>query len=355
MDISSRKIWQQASGDTDRDYAEICLKWDVILNGPGHAGPWPECEDKLVEEKWSSKKRTDLRRFCEEMNDGDIVVLRQGTSKVLGVGEIVGNYKWLALFGDIDGWAIQHTRRVRWLWNGLENPQTFDTYTLKQGDTTQLLDSPEVRDWINGLEINHKSKSRNLIELPNDDESQVSIEEISEYLFDKGVASASIELLVSEIDELIRIAKWYQKFGDPSETETVVYLAVPLLRALGWTPQKMAIEWNRVDIALFNNLPREDKNLTIVVEAKKKGNSCLSAASQAQEYAQKRPDCKRLVVTDGLRYGVYIRNKSNSEFSLHSYMNLTNLKDNYPVYDCRGTKEALLAMTPEWTNQNMKG
>ena len=79
------------------------------------------------------------------------------------------------------------------------------------------------------------------------------------------------------IDELVRIAKWYQKDNqkdnNPSEFETVAYLAVPLLRALGWTPQKMAIEWNNVDIALFNQLPREDKNLNVVVEAKKKGNS----------------------------------------------------------------------------------
>ena len=33
MDILDRTIWQQASGDTNRDYAEWCLKW-MILNGP---------------------------------------------------------------------------------------------------------------------------------------------------------------------------------------------------------------------------------------------------------------------------------------------------------------------------------
>ena len=42
MDIVGKAIWQQAAGDTGRDYAEICLRWDVILNGramriPGHS------------------------------------------------------------------------------------------------------------------------------------------------------------------------------------------------------------------------------------------------------------------------------------------------------------------------------
>jgi hypothetical protein len=127
----------------------------------------------------------------------------------------------------------------------------------------------------------------------------------------------------------------------------VAYLVAPLLRALGWTPQKMAIEWNRVDLALFDQLPREDKNLSVVVEAKKKDSSCLTALSQAQQYASTRLSCRRLIVTDGLRFGVY--RKTAEEFILHAYMNLTNLKQSYPVFDCGGVKDALLAMTPEWS------
>src|SRR5260370_42567094 len=63
--------------------------------------------------------------------------------------------------------------------------------------------------------------------------------------------------------------------GMPSEHETVAYLVVPLLRALGWTPQRMAVEWNHVDVALFEQLPRSDKSLRVVAEAKKMDNSCL--------------------------------------------------------------------------------
>lgn len=350
MDINNKVIWQQASGDTDRNYANICLKWDVILNGPGYAGPYPKCEDVLKKDKWSSRKITDLKRFSEIMKDGDIVILRLGTTDVLGVGIIVGEYEWLEEFSDIDGWDLQHVRRVKWLWDGIKNPKKFPTYTLKLGDTTQNLDSQPVTNWLKQLSIPQNNINRDLIMLPKASNNDIDFEEISEYLFDQGVSSNSIEALIREIDELIRIAKWYKKSSNPSEFETVAYLVVPLLRALGWTPQKMAIEWHNVDIALFSQLPRDDNNLNVVVEAKKKGNSCLAAKSQAQSYAHGKHNCNRLIVTDGLRYGVYLKN--GAEFHLYAYFNLTALKNEYPVYKCHGVKEALRTMTPEWRKNN---
>ena len=56
--------------------------------------------------------------------------------------------------------------------------------------------------------------------------------EIAEFLFGQGVSSNSIELLDREFDELKRIAKWYSINETPSESETIVYLVVPILRAL---------------------------------------------------------------------------------------------------------------------------
>lgn len=344
--MSSRTIWQQAAGDTDRNYVDLCLRFGVILNGPGNLGPWPGCRFSLPDTGVSARKVTDLRRFAEEMREGDLVVLRVGTSKVFGVGEIVGLYMWSDEFGDVDGWDLQHVRRTRWLWDGRNMPQTFQTYALKQGDTTQKLGNGVVAEWIEKLPLMPIASEGSLPNLPMET-GDITVEQISEFLFDRGVASSSITHLLEEIGELIRIAKWYQRSSMPSEHETVAYLAVPLLRALGWTPQRMAVEWNHVDIALFDKLPRADATLRVVVEAKKMDNSCLTAMSQAQSYAQARPTCHRLIVTDGLRYGVYIRT-GVEPFQLYAYLNLTRLREAYPVYECRGAKEALLAMTPEW-------
>jgi hypothetical protein len=348
MDIANTTIWQQAAGDTDLDYSELCLKWDVILNGPGSAGSWAENKLTYQDSKLSSRKITDLKRFAEKMSDGDFVVLRVGTATVLGVGQIVGPYQWCDEFGDIDGWDLQHIRRVRWLWKGGSSPKKFDAYTLKLGDTTQKLNQGPVVNWLSELTIPEKAYSNPLVELPcSKKNNEISVSEISEFLFDHGVASASITNLVNEIGELTRIAKWYQRSNKPSEHETVAYLVVPLLRALGWTPQRMAVEWNHVDIALFDQLPRNDKSLRIVVEAKKMDNSCLTAKSQAMSYASSRPNCRRLIVTDGLRYGVYIRGAQET-FHHYAYLNLTRLRHHYSVYDCKGAEDALLAMAPEW-------
>ncbi len=347
--MNARNYWQQAAGDNDRNYAAICLKWDVILNGPGYAGMWPDCAQKLREENWSSRKVTDLRRFAKDIKDGDVVVLRLGTSQVLGVGIVIGGYEWLDIFGDVDGWDLQHVRRVKWLWNGLDKPKEFPTYSLKLGDTTQSLESKEVLDWLESLNLDLDT-IYDLEKLPQGENDDIDFDAVSEFLFNQGVSSTSIENLSKEIGELVRIAKWYQKDSNPSESETVAYLAVPLLRALGWTPQKMAIEWNNVDIALFNQLPREEKNLNVVVEAKKKGNSCLTALSQAQSYAKGKENCLRLIVTDGLRYGVYLKN--GGDFELYAYFNITRLKTAYPIYGkCLGVREALRAMTPEWVSE----
>ena len=353
MDILGKTIWQQAAGDTNRDYVELCLKWDVILNGPGDYGRWSiQCQESLRKDGYSERKITDLRRFCEQMKDGDLVVLRRGTSVVVGVGEIVGCYEHCEEFDDVDGWAISHVRRVRWLWKNTKEPKEVDTYTLKLGDTTQRLNAPDVNSWLESLEVPDAAHDHSPVDLPYIGNNEVSVDDISEYLFSKGVASASISHLLDEIGEFVRIADWYNREERPSEHETVTYLVVPLLRALGWTPQRMAIEWNRIDVALFSSLPRKEDFLSVVVEAKKMGSSCLSAFSQAKDYALESKQCRRLIVTDGLRYGVLTRDEGKScqkeNFFLHAYMNLMRLRCEYPLYECKGAKDALFVMAPEW-------
>jgi hypothetical protein len=348
MGTNNSTYWQQGGGDGDRVYCDICFKYGVILNGPGSTGKLTdEVEKKMLSDGISSRKISDLRRFCFDMKDGDIVVLRVGTKEIHGVGVIIGTYEWNNIFSDVDGWDMQHCRRVQWLWKaeGNTKSKTFPVYTLKQGDTTQKLDSQDVKTWINSLGLDFNKKSTLPI-LPNDSDKVAKIEDIADYLYEKGVAGNSIKTLVDVIDDLHMIAKWYKRTPAPSEFETEAYLIIPLLRALGWTPQKMAVEWNRVDIALFDKLPREDANLIAVVEAKRKDNSCLTAFSQAEEYSKNKVRCNRLIVTDGLRYGIFT--KDGDQYKRHAYMNLTEFKEKYEIYECAGIKEALWAMTPDW-------
>lgn len=167
MEVSGKRIWQVAASDRERNCADMCLRWDVILNGPGSEGPWPKCAEAL-RTKWglSSRKLADLRRFCEEMKDGDLVVLRVGTTDVYGVGVVVGDYLWHEEFGDVAGWSLEHVRRVRWLWKCEGESKRFKPYTLRPGATVQLMDSQSVIDWIASLPVEREALHRPLKELP---------------------------------------------------------------------------------------------------------------------------------------------------------------------------------------------
>lgn len=356
MEIQGKTIWQIAAGDTDRNYADLCLHWDVVLNGPGDPGVWgPQKYAASIRKRQLSV----MRRFCERVKERDLVILRVGTQHVYGVGEVVGKSLWLDDFGDVDGWDLQHVRRVRWLWKRDGKPATFPVYSLKRGDTVQELKQAPKREpvlkWLRSLVVPAAAYSGELRPLPISCQDGVPVggtdmAEIGEYLFDQGMAAAYVDHLADGMGELVRIANWYSRAEvRPSEHETVAYLVVPLLRALGWTPQAMAVEWHYVDLALFNDLPRRDESLAVAVEAKPRGSSCLTAKSQAETYAQPRPSCRRLVVTDGLRYGVYVRG-DNGKFPPNpvAYLNLLRMKEAYPVLNCLGAKDALLAMAADW-------
>ena len=362
MDTGCATIWQVAAGDTDRSYCDVCLKWDVVCFGPGDSGPWPGCEAEL-ERYESARKIGQIKRFHEEMKDGDFVVLRLGTKWVYGVGHVVGDCSWNDHFGDIDGWDLQFLRRVRWLWDYRchdRKPKVFKTYAMKLGDTVQKLsEESRVRKWIDDLEVSQCKLERNLAALPQCGQkslARVETSEVANHLFDKGVAASSINALTKDLSELQRIASWYRRSGtSPSEHETVAYLVVPLLRALGWTPQRMAVEWNQMDLALFSRLPREDKNLAAVVEVKKTGSACLPAKPQAQNYAEKgekRDECQRLIVTDGIRYVVYVRsNDGTFPDTPAAYLNINRMMERYYIFSCSGAAKALELIASDWSRE----
>jgi hypothetical protein len=105
--------------------------------GPVVLGPGLHARRKLR----SGSRRESLQTsavFCDQMNDGDTVVLRLGKDEIYGVGTVEGRYEWCEAFGGIDGWDLQHVRSVRWFWKTApDSPQRFPTYTLNLGDTTQ--------------------------------------------------------------------------------------------------------------------------------------------------------------------------------------------------------------------------
>ena len=99
-----------------------------------------------------------------------------------------------------------------------------------------------------------------------------------------------------------------QNFGDhPTEDELVAHFVIPFLRALGWPPERIAVKWRCIDVAVFTALPRTPENCRFVIEAKRLGAGVESALEQARGYVESLGVPRDIIVTDGIRYRMYSR------------------------------------------------
>jgi hypothetical protein len=98
---------------------------------------------------------------------------------------------------------------------------------------------------------------------------------------------------------------------------------VPFLRALGWPPERIAIKWRYIDVAVFRALPRTPENCHFVIEAKRLGAGVEGALYQAKGYVNALGVTRDAIVTDGIRYRMYAGERG---FAPVAYANLARLK-----------------------------
>ena len=113
-------------------------------------------------------------------------------------------------------------------------------------------------------------------------------------------------------------------FGElPREDEMLVHFVVPLLRQLGWPPERIAIKWRNADVTTFRTLPRLPQNVHLLFEAKRLGEGIEFALDQARGYLDALGVMRDVIVTDGIRYRYY---EAARDFAPTAYANLANLK-----------------------------
>jgi hypothetical protein len=98
---------------------------------------------------------------------------------------------------------------------------------------------------------------------------------------------------------------------------------VPFLRVLGWPPERIAIKWRHIDVAVFLALPRTAENCHLVIEAKRLGAGVEGALDQAKRYVKALGLPRDVIVTDGIRYRMYAGDRG---FAPVAYANLARLK-----------------------------
>lgn len=289
-----------------------------MLMGPGEYGPFDDVEyvRQVEAGRLTANKLGQLRTFSQQVGSGDVILLRQGHEVVdIGVA-FEAPYSWeQERFDDVYGWDLHHCRRVRWfgLTNELQLAQRGSTIfgDRKQIPTFTSVSDRKVLDRIEPLL--GSVPDRPLRDLPPKSPSPLGLDEVGAGLFRMGLSNESVERVMAAIRRQRRLADWYKQAdltnGRPTEHEVVAHMILPLLLALGWSEQFVAVEWSKIDLAGFIKTPTVAANCILICEAKGLGHGLDGAFEQARRYVQDLglEACQKIVVTDGLRLYTYQR------------------------------------------------
>ncbi len=299
-------VWQISGGPASRSYADVFLKYGVALIGPGDAGAWtPERDDGAFEGSF-------VRRFASDIAAGDMVLLRTALSTIAAVGLVAGDYVYLNAFDDVNGWDLQHARRVRWC--RLPADHTFASAVFGANPPRcSRIWNEEVLDFAERYVKSPPTRWQTapLPELPAEEPPLDDV-------------PAVLAGLVAQAADLVPLLQNPEAFGElPSEDELIVHFVVPFLRALGWPPERIAVQWRHIDVAVFRSLPRTPENCHLVIEAKRLGAGVEGALEQAKGYVEALGVPRDVIVTDGIRYRMYA---GDHGFAPVGYANLARLK-----------------------------
>jgi hypothetical protein len=356
------QVWQIAAGEKDRIYIDLFLNHDVMFMGPGRFGAYHKDTYESLKKDGVIKKgiATQLRQFCTEIKHRDIVLLRLG-SQAKAIGLIrpwkLPEYFWTQTFDDVYGWDLQHTRRVIWqhdLTDELQKMQKSKGLFHYRGSTFSKVHKrleSQLKD------LYGQCKLRDLKPLPSLSQP-LTLEELGTELFSKGLPNEDVDKFILAIQRQRRLVKWYQKSGKqckrPSEHEVVAHMILPLLLALGWSEQLLAVEWRKVDLAAFGNTPTIPTNCCLVCEAKGYGHGLQNIFTQAATYVKKLKldNCKRILLTDGARLYLYQRKKDDGwDENPVGYLNVNLVRTSHLIPSGTNGIDTIMALTPAGINR----
>lgn len=132
---------------------------------------------------------------------------------------------------------------------------------------------------------------------------------------------------------------------------------LPLLQALGWSETQLAVEWTitnkssgklgRADLAAFDAPSRAPDRCVMICEAKALTFGLGNTLPQPEEYASELPNCRLILTTRGVRFGIYVRNADGTwpERPEH-YLNVARLRTKHAFPKGTNAVAALRALQP---------
>lgn len=327
-------IWQIATGESGRDFSSIFFDYDVMVLGPSL-----ELGDASIDgdKYWDgvpNSQNNQVWSFANKPMPGDRILMRY-EKEVIAIGlipeEPENQYSFQKQFKCVYGWELCHTRRVIWTKNKLPD-EIRDVFA----DRKQQPTFTEVHNPIKDLIIEYKTDefNRTLKELPQIDYKDYTEDELGRELFRNGISNKNIEDIIKALNQADRLINWYwsEKSGRyPTENEVISHIILPIFLGLGWSHQQIAVEWNKVDVALFKNTPTTEGNCIMIIEAKGLGRSLGKVLGQPANYMKNLNlnNIKIIVTTDGANIFVYSVDKNIVNEVPVGFFNVNHLQREY--------------------------
>ena len=359
MSTEIPQVWQMAAGEAGRFYSDIFLKHDVMFLGPGYFGPYDAKTYRRAADEGEAGSGIvgNIASFHDNVQPGQIVLMREG-HYVKAIGVVAdANYEWNETFDDVYGWGLEHTRRVIWqehLNADIEQIQVKSPLfgNRKQIPTFTHVNDESVLDRVQSLFP--LIKQRPLKQLPATLPKPLSLDEVGQQLFARGVANDAVVKVIAAIERQRRLLRWYEQFGEdsnrPTEHEVVAHTVLPLLLALGWSEQLLAVEWRKIDLAAFWRTPTTEKHCVLICEAKARYHGLQDVREQAFNYVDKLKlkVCKNVLLTDGGRFYLYERKSGASTWGDQAvgYLNVEKIRTNHIAPPGTNAIDTIVALTP---------
>jgi len=336
------KYYQLMSGDSSRDFSQVMFDFGVAIVGPGNV-----CAITQFEEQYKEIGEWPKLRWLEEIEPGDRIVMHSGQSYIQGVGEVIekdGNiYHYSNCFEDVDGWDLQHYCHVNWEKVEL----SFDGRPLSRSTAQRLHEGNVIskieEQWDKIQFIIPKYE----VDYPGDLDFNYDI--LEKELIDYGMRIEDAENTIRTLLNVEKLAKWYLAQGNSfpsSEHEIRAFIVIPILHALGWSYQKMSVEFDKLDIALFPNTKRDFPK--ILIETKSMWTGSVFGVNQVKGYMQSKSEMlsklEKVIITDGITYWLY--ETKNMEKPM-AYMSLRTKRMKNPSYpEAKGMIEFIKGLIP---------
>jgi hypothetical protein len=291
---------------------------------------------------FSGFKLGSIGAFCRDVRPCDIVLLRRG-HRVVAIGQVpdpdIEGYRHDEALDDVYGWDLMHTRRVAWQEQLDDDLKSLQAGKLLFGARKQIPTFTQVNDRqiLDPIQcLLGRCVQRALKPRPDQLPKPLSSDDLGEALFAKGLANRAVDQALSAIQRQRRLLRWYEEFGGdsarPDEHEVVAHMILPLLLALGWSEQLLAVEWHKVDLAGFSRTPTIPKACVLVCEAKRPGHGLRGVFKQAKNYVENLSlvECRKILLTQGSRFYLHHRNADGAwEDEPSGYVNVEKVRTNH--------------------------